>query len=110
MFSRIFSFSKKITVLFSLFFIGLHINIANANESLFVKDKNAFLQPDEAFQLTIKKNSQSIEAAFFIAKDYYLYRNKLKVEFDHISQNQILLPTELKLTLILEKQKFTMAL
>ena len=93
MFSRIFSLSKKITILFSLFFIGLLINIANADESLFLKDKNAFLQPDEAFQLTIKKNSQSIEAAFFIAKDYYLYRNKLKVEFDHIPQNQILLPT-----------------
>ena len=93
MFSRIFSLSKKITILFSLFFIGLLINIANADESLFLKDKNAFLQPDEAFQLTIKKNSQSIEAAFFIAKDYYLYRNKLKVEFDHVPQNQILLPT-----------------
>ena len=93
MFSRIFSLSKKITILFSLFFIGLLINIANADESLFLKDKNAFLQPDEAFQLTIKKNSQSIEAAFFIAKDYYLYRNKLKVKFDHIPQNQILLPT-----------------
>ena len=93
MFSRIFSLSKKITILFSLFFIGLLINIANADESLFLKDKNAFLQPDEAFQLTIKKNSQSIEAAFFIAKDYYLYRNKLKVEFDHIPQTQILLPT-----------------
>ena len=93
MFSRIFSLSKKITILFSLFFIGLLINIANADESLFLKDKNAFLQPDEAFQLTIKKNPQSIEAAFFIAKDYYLYRNKLKVEFDHIPQKQILLPT-----------------
>ncbi len=93
MFSRIFSLSKKITILFSLFFIGLLINIANADESLFLKDKTAFLQPDEAFQLTIKKNPQSIEAAFFIAKDYYLYRNKLKVEFDHIPQNQILLPT-----------------
>jgi thiol:disulfide interchange protein DsbD len=93
MFSRIFSLSKKITILFSLFFIGLLINIANADDSLFLKDKNAFLQPDEAFQLTIKKNPQSIEAAFFIAKDYYLYRNKLKVEFDHIPQTQILLPT-----------------
>ena len=92
MFSRIFSFSKKITVLFSLFFIGLHINIANANESLFLKDKNDFLQPDEAFQLTVKKNPQSIEASFFIAKDYYLYRNKFKVEFDRAPQNQILLP------------------
>ena len=93
MFSRIFSLSKKITILFGLFFIGLLINSSNANESLFLKDKSDFLKPDEAFQLTIKKNPQSIEAAFFIAKDYYLYRNKLKVEFDHVPQNQILLPT-----------------
>ena len=93
MFSRIFSLSTKITILFGLFFFGLLINSANANDSLFLKDKNAFLPPDEAFQLTIKKNPQSIEAAFFIAKDYYLYRNKLKVEFDHVPQNQILLPT-----------------
>ncbi|MEY4843477.1 MAG: Thiol:disulfide interchange protein DsbD [Pseudomonadota bacterium] len=93
MFSRIFSLSKKITILFGLFFIGLLINSANANDSLFLKDKNAFLPPDEAFQLTIKKNPQSIEAAFFIAKDYYLYRNKLRVEFDHIVQKQMLLPT-----------------
>jgi thiol:disulfide interchange protein DsbD len=50
------------------------------------------LQPDEAFQLTVKKNPQSIEASFFIAKDYYLYRNKFKVEFDRAPQNQILLP------------------
>ncbi|CAM8289603.1 COG4232 Thiol,disulfide interchange protein [Candidatus Methylopumilus universalis] len=93
MFSRIFSLSKKITILFGLFFIGLLINSAHANDSLFLKDKNAFLPPDEAFQLTIKKNPQSIEAAFFIAKDYYLYRNKLRVEFDHIVQKQMLLPT-----------------
>ena len=93
MFSRIFSLSKKITILFGLFFFGLLINSANANDSLFLKDKNAFLPPDEAFQLTIKKNPQSIEAAFFIAKDYYLYRNKLRVEFDHIVQKQMLLPT-----------------
>ena len=93
MFSRIFSLSKKITILFGLFFIGLLINSANANDSLILKDKNAFLPPDEAFQLTIKKNPQSIEAAFFIAKDYYLYRNKLRVEFDHIVQKQMLLPT-----------------
>ena len=93
MFSRIFSLSKKITILFGLFFIGLLINSSNANESLFLKDKSDFLKPDEAFQLTIKKNPQSIEVAFFIAKDYYLYRNKLKVEFDHVPQNQILLPT-----------------
>ena len=93
MFSRFFSLSKKITILFCLFFIGLILNSAHANESLFLKDKNDFLQPDEAFQLTIKKNSQSIETSFFIAKDYYLYRNKLKVEFDHTPQNQILLPT-----------------
>ncbi len=93
MFSRIFSLSKKITILFGLFFIGLLINSSNANESLFLKDKSDFLKPDEAFQFTIKKNPQSIEAAFFIAKDYYLYRNKLKVEFDHVPQNQILLPT-----------------
>ena len=93
MFSRIFSLSKKITILFGLFFIGLLINSANANDSLFLKDKNAFLPPDEAFQLTIKKNPQSIEAAFFIAKDYYLYRNKLRVEFDHIVQKQMLFPT-----------------
>ena len=93
MFSRIFSLSKKITILFGLFFIGLLINSANANDSLFLKDKNAFLPPDEAFQLTIKKNPQSIEAAFFIAKDYYLYRYKLRVEFDHIVQKQMLLPT-----------------
>ena len=93
MFSRIFSLSTKITILFGLFFIGLLINSANANDSLFLKDKNAFLPPDEAFQLTIKKNPQSIEAAFFIAKDYYLYRNKLRVEFDHIVQKQMLLPT-----------------
>jgi thiol:disulfide interchange protein DsbD len=93
MFSCFFSLSKKITILFSLFFIGLVIHSANANESLFLKDKNPFLQPDEAFQLTIKKNPQSIEAAFFIAKDYYLYRNKLKIEFDHIVQKQMLLPT-----------------
>ncbi len=93
MFSRIFSLSKKITILFGLFFIGLLINSANANDSLFLKDKNAFLPPDEAFQLTIKKNPQSIEAAFFIAKDYYLYRNKLRLEFDHIVQKQMLLPT-----------------
>lgn len=93
MFSRIFSLSKKITILFGLFFIGLLINSANANDSLILEDKNAFLPPDEAFQLTIKKNSQSIEAAFFIAKDYYLYRNKLRVEFDHIVQKQMLLPT-----------------
>ena len=93
MFSRIFSLSKKITILFGLFFIGLLINSANANDSLFLKDKNAFLPPDEAFQLTIKKNPQSIEAAFFIARDYYLYRNKLRVEFDHIVQKQMLLPT-----------------
>jgi thiol:disulfide interchange protein len=92
MFSRFFSLSKKITILFCLFFIGLILNSAHANESLFLKDKNDFLQPDEAFQLTIKKNSQSIETSFFIAKDYYLYRNKLKVEFDHAPQNQILLP------------------
>ena len=93
MFSRIFSLSTKITILFGLFFFGLLINSANANDSLFLKDKNAFLPPDEAFQLTIKKNPQSIEAAFFIAKDYYLYRNKLRVEFDHIVQKQMLLPT-----------------
>ena len=93
MFSRIFSLPKKITILFGLFFIGLFINIANADESLFLKDKNTFLQPEEAFQLTIKKSPQSIEATFFIAKDYYLYRDKLKVEFDHIPQKQILLPT-----------------
>ncbi|CAM8354654.1 COG4232 Thiol,disulfide interchange protein [Candidatus Methylopumilus universalis] len=93
MFRRIFSLSKKITILFGLFFIGLLINSANANDSLILKDKNAFLPPDEAFQLTIKKNPQSIEAAFFIAKDYYLYRNKLRVEFDHIVQKQMLLPT-----------------
>ena len=93
MFSYVFSFSKKITVLFCLFFTGLYINIANANESLILKDKTTFLKPDEAFQLTIKKNSQSIEAAFFIARDYYLYRNKLKIEFDHTPQKQILLPT-----------------
>ena len=93
MFSRIFSLPKKITILFGLFFFGLLINSANANDSLFLKDKNAFLPPDEAFQLTIKKNPQSIEAAFFIAKDYYLYRNKLRVEFDHIVQKQMLLPT-----------------
>ena len=93
MFSRIFSLSKKITILFGLFFFGLLINSANANDSLILKDKNAFLPPDEAFQLTIKKNPQSIEAAFFIAKDYYLYRNKLRVEFDHIVQKQMLLPT-----------------
>ena len=93
MFSRIFSLSTKITILFGLFFFGLLINSANANDSLFLKDKNAFLPPDEAFQLTIKKNPQSIEVAFFIAKDYYLYRNKLRVEFDHIVQKQMLLPT-----------------
>ncbi len=93
MFSRILSLSKKITILFGLFFIGLLINSANANDSLFLKDKSAFLTPDEAFKLTIKKNPQSIEAAFFIAKDYYLYRNKLRVEFDHIVQKQMLLPT-----------------
>ena len=93
MFSRIFSLSTKITISFGLFFFGLLINSANANDSLFLKDKNAFLPPDEAFQLTIKKNPQSIEAAFFIAKDYYLYRNKLRVEFDHIVQKQMLLPT-----------------
>lgn len=93
MFSRIFTLSKKITILFGLFFIGLLISSAHANDSLFLKDKNEFLPPDEAFQLTIKKNPQSIEAAFFIAKDYYLYRNKLRVEFDHIVQKQMLLPT-----------------
>jgi thiol:disulfide interchange protein DsbD len=93
MFSRIFSLSKKIAILLSLFFIGLILNNAHANESLFLKDKNDFLQPDEAFQLTVKKNPQSIEASFFIAKDYYLYRNKFKVEFDHVPQSQILLPT-----------------
>ena len=92
MFSRIFSLSKKITILLSLFFIGLIFYSAYANESLFLKDKNDFLQPDEAFQLTVKKNPQSIEASFFIAKDYYLYRNKFKVEFDRTPQNQILLP------------------
>lgn len=92
MFSRIFSLSKKLTILFSLFFIGLILNGVYAKESLFLKDKNDFLQPDEAFQLTVKKNPQSIEASFFIAKDYYLYRNKFKVEFDRTSQNQILLP------------------
>lgn len=93
MFSRIFALSKKITVLCSLFFIGLILNSANANESLFLKDKNAFLQPDEAFQLTTKKTPQSIEASFFITQDYYLYRNKFKVEFDHIPQTKILLPS-----------------
>ena len=92
MFSRIFSLSKKLTILFSLFFIGLILNGVYAKESLFLKDKNDFLQPDEAFQLTVKKNPQSIEASFFIAKDYYLYRNKFKVEFDRAPQNQILLP------------------
>ena len=92
MFSRIFSLSKKLTILFSLFFIGLILNGLYAKESLFLKDKNDFLQPDEAFQLTVKKNPQSIEASFFIAKDYYLYRNKFKVEFDRTSQNQILMP------------------
>jgi len=92
MFSRIFSLSKKLTILFSLFFIGLILNGLYAKESLFLKDKNDFLQPDEAFQLTVKKNPQSIEASFFIAKDYYLYRNKFKVEFDRAPQNQILLP------------------
>ena len=92
MFSRIFSLSKKLAILLSLFFIGLILNSAHANESLFLKDKNDFLQPDEAFQLTVKKNPQSIEASFFIAKDYYLYRNKFKVEFDRAPQNQILLP------------------
>jgi thiol:disulfide interchange protein DsbD len=65
----------------------------HAKESLFLKDKNDFLSPEEAFQLTVKKNPQSIDASFFIAKDYYLYRNKLKIEFDHVLQNQILLPT-----------------
>lgn len=92
MFSRMFNFSKKITILLSLFFISLFINGAIGNESLFIKDKNDFLQPDAAFQLTINKNTQSIEAAFLIAKDYYLYRDKLKVEFDRIPQRQILLP------------------
>ena len=92
MFSRIFSLSKKLTILFILFFIGLILNGVYAKESLFLKDKNDFLQPDEAFQLTVKKNPQSIEASFFIAKDYYLYRNKFKVEFDRAPQNQILLP------------------
>ena len=67
MFSRIFSLSKKITILFSLFFIGLLINIANADESLFLKDKNAFLQPDEAFQLTIKKETDlSLSMSFLL--------------------------------------------
>ena len=92
MFSPMFNFAKKITILLSLFFISLFINGAIANESLFIKEKNDFLQPDAAFQLTINKNTQSIEAAFLIAKDYYLYRDKLKVEFDHIPQRQILLP------------------
>ena len=92
MFSPIFSLSKKIAMLLSLFFIGFILNSAHANESLFLKDKNDFLQPDEAFQLTVKKNPQSIEASFFIATDYYLYRNKFKVEFDHAPQSQILLP------------------
>jgi thioredoxin:protein disulfide reductase len=92
MYSRIFSLSKKIAILLSLFFIGFILNSAHANESLFLKDKNDFLQPDEAFQLTVKKNPQSIEASFFIAKDYYLYRNKFKVELDHAPQSQILLP------------------
>ena len=72
MLSRIFSLSKKITMLLSLFLISLILNSAHANESLFLKDKNEFLPPDEAFQLTVKKNSQSIETSFFIAKDYYL--------------------------------------
>ena len=48
MFSRIFSLSKKIAILLSLFFLGLILNSAHANESLFLKDKNDFLQPDEA--------------------------------------------------------------
>ena len=93
MFSPIFSLSKKIVALLSLIFLGLIFNTVHAKESLFLKDKNDFLPPEEAFQLTVKKNPQSIDASFFIAKDYYLYRNKLKVEFDHILQNQILLPT-----------------
>jgi thiol:disulfide interchange protein DsbD len=92
MFSPMFDFSKKITILLGLFFISLFINGAIANESFFIKDKNDFLQPDDAFQLTINKNTQSIESAFLIAKDYYLYRNKLKVEFDHTPQSKILLP------------------
>jgi thiol:disulfide interchange protein DsbD len=93
MFSPIFSLSKKIVTLLSLIFLGLIFNTVHAKESLFLKDKNDFLPPEEAFQLTVKKNPQSIDASFFIAKDYYLYRNKLKIEFDHVLQNQILLPT-----------------
>jgi thiol:disulfide interchange protein DsbD len=93
MFSPIFSLSKKIVTLLSLIFLGLIFNSVHAKESLFLKDKNDFLSPEEAFQLTVKKNPQSIDASFFIAKDYYLYRNKLKIEFDHVLQNQILLPT-----------------
>ena len=49
MFSRMFDFAKKITILLGLFFISLFINTAIANESLFIKDKNDFLQPDAAF-------------------------------------------------------------
>jgi thiol:disulfide interchange protein DsbD len=93
MFSPIFSLSKKIVTLLGLIFLGLIFNSVHANESLFLKDKNDFLPPEKAFQLTVKKNPQSIDASFFIAKDYYLYRNKLKIEFDHVLQNQILLPT-----------------
>ena len=92
MLSPTFALSKKITILFSLYLISLIFSISHADESLFLKNKNDFLPPDEAFQLTIKKNPQFIEATFLSAKDYYLYRNKLKVEFDSIPQSQILLP------------------
>lgn len=92
MFSRIFPLPKKIILLISVFLIGIGMHLASANESLFIKEKTDFLQPDEAFQLSIQKNTQSIDAIFFIAKDYYLYRSKLKIEFDHVVQNQILLP------------------
>ena len=73
--------------LFFLFISNVH------SDGLFSSSKNTFLNVDEAFKISLKKNEKkSLSIKFDIANGYYLYKDKIKISVDNEEITKIFFP------------------
>ena len=73
--------------LFFLFISNVH------SDGLFSSSKNTFLNVDEAFKISLKKNEkESLSIKFDIANGYYLCKDKIKISVDNEEITKIFFP------------------